>query len=68
MKNPTVLNINTHHWRRKVPKSVCVCVGGGAHRHVIYVHLDKWLFNNSHLCQFIEIVHKIINWYMKNAK
>ena len=28
-------------WRRKVPKSVCVCVlgrwGGGAHRHVIYV-------------------------------
>ena len=22
-----------------------------------------WLFNNSHLCQFIEIVHKIINWY-----
>ena len=20
------------------------------------------------LCQFIEIVHKIINWYMKNAK
>ena len=26
------------------------------------------LFTNSHLCQFIEIVHKIINWYMKNAK
>ena len=21
-----------------------------------------------HLCQFIEIVHKIINWYMKNPK
>ena len=53
--------------------------GGGAHRHVIYVpsvkrtninelYLDVWLFNNSHLCQFIEIVHKIINWYMKNAK
>ena len=30
--------------------------------------MDVWLFNNSHLCQFIEIVHKIINWYMKNAK
>ena len=25
-------------------------------------------FTNSHLCQFIEIVHKIINCYMKNAK
>ena len=60
---------------------MCVCVGGGgggAHRHVIYVpsvknqynelYLDIWLFNNSHLCQFIEIVDKIINWYMKNAK
>ena len=52
--------------------------GGGAHIHVIYVpsvkkhynelYLDVWLFTNSHLCQFIEIVHKIINWYMKNAK
>ena len=30
--------------------------------------LDVWLFTNSHLCQFIEIVHKIIKWYMKNAK
>ena len=30
--------------------------------------LDIWLFTNNHLCQFIEIVHKIINWYMKNAK
>ena len=29
--------------------------------------MDVWLFTNSHLCQFIEIVHKIINWYMKNA-
>ena len=29
---------------------------------------DIWLFTNSHLCQFIVIVHKIINWYMKNAK
>ena len=29
--------------------------------------MDIWLFNNSHLCQFIEIVRKIINWYMKNA-
>ena len=27
--------------------------------------MDIWLFTNSHLCQFIEIVHKIINWYMK---
>ena len=63
---------------------VCLGGGGGglgAHRHVIYVpsvknqykrvvfgYLDIWLFTNSHLCQFIEIVHKIINWYMKNAK
>ena len=60
---------------------MCVWGGGGrrAHRHVIYVpsvknpninelYLDIWLFTNSHLCQFIEIVHKIINWYMKNAK
>ena len=50
---------------------MCVCGGGGgggAHRHVIYGYLDIWLFTNSHLCQFIEIVHKIINWYMKNAK
>ena len=29
--------------------------------------MDTWLFTNSHLCQFIEIVHKIINWYMKNV-
>ena len=60
-----------------MPKSVCGG-GGGAHRHVIYVPSVKnqykrvvmhiWLFNNSHLCQFIEIVHKIIIWYMKNAK
>ena len=27
--------------------------------------MDIWLFTNSHLCQFIEIVHKIFNWYMK---
>ena len=51
----------------------------GAHRHIIYVPLVKnqyklvvfgyiWLLNNSHLYQFIEIVHKIINWYMKNVK
>ena len=32
------------------------------------LYLDIWLFTNSHLCQFIEIVHKIINCYMKNAK
>ena len=52
--------------------------GEGAHRLVIYVPSVKnqykrvvfggILFTNSHLCQFIEIVHKIINWYMKNAK
>ena len=59
---------------------MCVCGGGGgggAHRHVIYVPsvknqykrvvFDIWLFNNSHLCQFNEIVHKIVNWYMKYA-
>ena len=32
------------------------------------LYLDICFFNNSHLCQFIEIVHKIINWYIKNAK
>ena len=55
--------------------------GVGAHRHVIYLPSVKnhykrvvfgynnlWLFNNSHLCQFIEIVHKIINWYIKHVK
>ena len=52
--------------------------GGGAHRYVIYVpsvknninelYLNIWLFTNSHLCQFIEIFNKIINWYMKDAK
>ena len=50
--------------------------GGGAHRHVIYVPSEKnqykwvdiWLFTNNHLCQFIEIVHRIINCYMKNVK
>ena len=63
---------------------MCVCGrggGGGAHKHVIYVpsvirtninelYLDiiLWLFTNNHLCQFIEIVYKIINCYMKNAK
>ena len=49
------------------------------HRHIIYVpsvknqykrvvfgYMD--IFTNSHLCQFIEIVQKIINWYMKNGK
>ena len=47
--------------------------GGGGHTDIIYVpsiknelYLDIWLFTNSHLCQFIEIVHKIINWYMKH--
>ena len=30
------------------------------------MYLDIWLFTNSHLCQFIEIVYKIINWYMQN--
>ena len=42
-----------------MPKSV----GGGGGG-----HLDIWLFTNTYLCQFIEIVHTIINWYMKNAK
>ena len=23
------------------------------------LYLDVWLFTNSHLCQFIEIIHKI---------
>ena len=43
---------------------------GGAHRHVIYVpSLKRTNINELYLlCQFIEIVHKIINCYMKNAK
>ena len=69
-------SFNICQWRRKVPKSVCVCGGGGGgHRHIIYVPSVKnqykrflFGFTNIHLCQFIEIVHKIINWYMKNAK
>ena len=52
--------------------------GGGAHRHVKYVPSVKNQYKRVvfgymaiyefHLCQFIEIIHKIINWYMKNAK
>ena len=48
--------------------------GGGTHtrnlctfgkkNNINELYLDVWLFNNSHLCQFIEIVHKIINWYI----
>ena len=30
------------------------------------MYLNIWLFTNGNLCQFNEIVHKIINWYMKN--
>ena len=60
-----------------MPKSVCVCVCGGGgggtqarnlRTNINELYLDIWLFTNSHLCQFVEIVHKIINWYMKNAK
>ena len=40
----------------------------GKETNINELYLDIWLFTNSHLCQFIEIVHKIINWYMKNAK
>ena len=60
----------TMQWRRKVPKSVCVWGGGGGviqtrnlctlRTNINELYLDVWLFNNSHLCQFIEIVHKII--------
>ena len=32
------------------------------------LYLDIWLLTNRHLCQFIKIVHNIINCYMKNAK
>ena len=60
-------------------QKVCVCVGGGggggANRHVIYVPSVKNQYKRVvigymviyRLCQFIEIVHKIINWYIKNA-
>ena len=41
--------------------------GGGKEPYINELYLDIWLFTNSHLCQFIEIVHKIMNWYMKNA-
>ena len=57
---------------------MCVCGRGGgggeAHRHVIYVPSVKNQYKRVVFgymviyCQFIEIVHKIINWYMKNAK
>ena len=56
---------------------MCVCGGGGGGgtqtrnlctSNINELYLDIWLFNNSHLYQFIETVHKIINWYMKNAK
>ena len=33
--------MDAYQRRRKVPKSVCVGGGGGAHRHVIYVPLVK---------------------------
>ena len=45
-KKRTLFNeTRQYQWRRKVPKRVCVCVGGwgggggggGAHRHVMYV-------------------------------
>ena len=60
-------------WRRKVPKSGGGGGGGGTQARNLCtfgkeLYLDIWLFTNSHLCHFIEIVHKIINWYMKNAK
>ena len=55
---------------------MCVCGGGGggAHRHVIYVPSVKNQYKRVvfgymvSLCQFIEIVHKVINWNMKIAK
>ena len=50
-------------------------VGGGGYIHVIYEPSVKNQYKRVvfgymviHLCHFIEIVHKIINWYMKNAK
>ena len=46
-------------WRMKVPKRT----------NINELYLDMLLlFTNSHLRQFIESVHKIINLYMKNAK
>ena len=38
--------------------------GVGAHRHVIYVPSVK----NQYKRVVFETVHKIINWYVKNAK
>ena len=35
------------------------------HKHTIAPPSQK---SGGHMCQFIEIVHNIINWYMKNAK
>ena len=65
-------------WRRKVPKSVCVCVGGGGGGG----HPDRYIYVPSVKNQYkrdvieymviyvmvIDIFHKIINWYMKDAK
>ena len=45
-----------------------IYIYSGVRTNINELYLDIWLFNNSHLCQFIEIIHKIINWYMKNAK
>ena len=55
-----------------MPKSVCVCGGGGGGtdtldlstfgkepiRNELYLDII-WLFTNSHLCNFIEIVHMV---------
>ena len=61
-------------------QKVCVEGGGGGHTDTyIYVPSVKnqhkrdvtgynGYLRNSNLCQFIEIFHKIINWYMKDAK
>ena len=67
----------TRQWRSKVPKSGGggggtqtrdLCTFGKKKPNINELYLDIWQFTNSHLCQFIVIVHKIINWYMKNAK
>ena len=61
-------------WRRKVPKGVCVWGGGGHTYTYIYVPSVKNQYKRDVIeymviyVMVIEIVHKIINWYMKYVK
>ena len=61
-------------WRRKVPKCVCVWGGGGDTYTYIYVPSVKNQYKRDVIeyivinVMVIEIFHKIMNRYMKDAK